>query len=102
MQIKVSKFSKGGVVENIRTLYQQECLLNEVVFNWEAISHQLSQEELIELLENEMREVINHLDDLASAKEKEVNLKKIEFLRISIMRAKLGRGLVSLVFPISN
>lgn len=76
--------------------------MNEVVFNWEETSHKMSQEEIVELLEKDMREVIDHLDELKSSQEKEVSLKRIEFLRISIMRAKLGRELVSLVFPITN
>lgn len=86
----------------MRTLYQERCLMNEVVFNWEATSHKMSQEEIIALLEKDMRNVIGHLDESMGPKEKEVSLKKIEFLRISIMRAKLGRELVSLVFPITN
>ena len=86
----------------MRTLYQERCLQNEVVFNWEEKSHKMSQDEIIEVLEKDMRNVIGHLDDLKSPQEKEVSLKRIEFLRISIMRAKLGRELVSLVFPITN
>jgi len=79
-------------------LYRERHLCDEVVFDWELDSSTVSQDDLINSLEQDMIEAINQLRTMSDAEEREVELKRIEFLKVSIVRAKLGRAMISLAF----
>jgi hypothetical protein len=80
------------------TLYRERHLYDEVVFDWEVASGKVPQDELIMFLESDMIEAINQLEALTDCDEREMELKRIEFLRVSIVRARLGREMISLHF----
>ena len=81
------------------TLYRERHLCDEVVFDWKAASGKVTHDELIHSLESDMVEAISQLEKLTDPDEREVELKKIEFLRVSIVRARLGREMIPLAFP---
>ena len=80
------------------TLYRERHVCDEVVFDWKAASVKLPQDELITSLENDMFKAIKQLEKLTNHDEREVGLKRIEFLRVSIVRARLGREMITLTF----
>ncbi len=80
-------------------LYRERHLCDEVAFDWDEASGMISRDELIVRLQNDMLEAIDQLKSLSDSKEREIELKRIEFLRVSIVRARLGREMISLAFP---
>jgi|GEM_PF-3785351 len=83
-------------------LYRERCLCNEVIFDWSMASATLSQDELVISLEKDMISTIDRLKTLRSSDAREVMLKRIEFLRVSIVRARLGKDMISLAFPMKQ
>ena len=104
----VNNINPGGFVQegarggDMTTLYRERHLCDEVVFDWEVASSTVSQDELITSLECDMIETINQLVTMTDSEERELELKKIEFLKVSIVRAKLGRAMISLAFRVER